>query len=162
VVARLLGVTLGVLFVAAVVVYGVFGANVWRWGCPSDEELSRPRTVAEVRDAFAREGLALEELEWPSELRRARRYIGATVLRREAPDVTLTIVVCKAHCEVPSSQLRPGRPRQRLRFGFSTTNVAGWIAGNDRQADAELRDPLSRAIDGLGTTVDPDNRCYIG
>jgi hypothetical protein len=76
--------------------------------------------------------------------------------------VTLTLVVCRSHCEVPRSQLRPGGPREQLRFGFATTNVAGWITGNDRQADAALREPLARAIDGLGTTVHPDSRCYVG
>jgi len=76
--------------------------------------------------------------------------------------VTLTLVVCASHCEVPRFQLRPGRPRQRFRFGFSTTNVAGWIHGEDRRADAELREPLSRAIGALGTTVAPDSRCYVG
>jgi hypothetical protein len=162
VVARLVGVTLGVLFVAAVVAYGMFGADVLRWGCPSQEELERPRSPDEVESAFAEQGLPFERIGWPTELRRARSYEGAVVLRRTTPGVTLTLVVCESHCEVPRAQLRLGRPRRQVRFAFSTANVAGWIEGEDRRADAVLRDPLGRALDDLGTTVAPDSRCYIG
>lgn len=160
---RILGLTLGVLLVSGVIVYGVYGANVWLWGCPSQEELERPRAVAEVEEAFAAAGLPLERIEWPAELRRARAYDGTTVLRHEAPAVTLTIVVCRARCELNRFQLRPGPPRRRFRFGFSLgNNIAGWIQGADRPADAALREPLSRALDGLDASVDPDSRCYVG
>lgn len=153
---------MGALFLAAVAVYGVFGANVWRWGCPSQEELERPRSPEEVEAAFAAEGLRLEAIGWPPELRRARAYIGATVLRHEAPGATLTLLVCRARCEVNKFQLRPGRPRERVRFGFALgNNIAGWIQGGDRHADARLREPLSRAVDGLDVAVDPDSRCYV-
>jgi hypothetical protein len=150
------------VFVVGPLVYWRYGYDIGRWGCPTDEELQRPRTPDEVEDAFDGEGLALERIAWPAELRRARSYEGATVLRHETPGVTLTLVVCRSRCEVSRFQIRPGRPREQVRFGFSTANLAGWIAGSDRQADRDLRDPLSRAIDGLGTSVDPGSRCYIG
>lgn len=156
------GATALLALAAAAVVYGRYGYDIWRWGCPSQEELERPRTPEEAEEAFDAEGIALERIAWPAELRKAHAYEGATVLRHEAERVTLTLVVCKAQCEVPRSQVRPGRPREQVRFGFSTTNVAGWITGTDRRADVDLREPLSRAIDGLGTTVHPDSRCYIG
>jgi hypothetical protein len=119
--------------------------------------------VDEVERAFADAGLPLERIAWPAELRRARAYEGTTVLRHDAPGVTLTIVVCRAHCELNRFQLRPGRPRRAFRFGFSLgNNVAGWIRGDDRRADAALREPLYRALDELDPAVDPDSRCYVG
>lgn len=151
-----------VALTAAAIIYGLYGSDIRRWGCPSQEEVARPRSPDEVTDVFAREGLVLERISWPAELRRARSYLGATVLRHEAPGVTLTLVVCRAHCETPGSQVRSGRPRRQVRFGFSTANVAGSIWGTNREADAALREPLYRAVDGLGTTVDPDSRCYVG
>lgn len=151
-----------VLILGSLVFYGVFGWNISRWGCPSQIELERPRSQNEVTEAFADEGLRLERIGWPAELLRARSYEDATVLRHEVPGATLTILVCAAHCEVNRFQLRPGSPRQRFRFGFALgNNIAGWIQGGDRSADAALREPLSRAVDGLDVAVDPDSRCYI-
>lgn len=154
-------VAIGVVVVAAIAVYGVFGANVWRWGCPSQEELERPRAPTEVVDAFAERGLSLERIGWPAELRRARAYEGAAVYRYEAPGTTLTVVVCVARCELSRFQLRPGKPRERHRFGFSTVNIAGWIAGEGRAAAARLRQALGPPLDELDASVDPDSRCYV-
>jgi hypothetical protein len=156
---RLVGVTVGVLVVAGLVVYAVFGADVVRWGCPSQEELQRPRSLDEVVDAYGDRGLPLRRTAWPPELRHARAYEGAVVLRHDAPGATLTLVVCKAHCELPQSQLRPGRERRRFRFGFSTVNFTGWIAGENRRAAARLRKDMPGNV---GPTVDPGSRCYIG
>lgn len=156
------GLGLGVLALA-IVGYGRYGADVWRWGCPSEEELRRPRGVGEVAEAFARAGLPLERVGWPPELRRARAYEGAAVLRHESPRVRLTVLVCPERCELGRFQLRPGGPRERVRFGFSLgSNVAGWIQGADRQADADLRAPLGRALSRIDGAVDPGSRCYVG
>jgi hypothetical protein len=156
VVVRLVGVTVGVLVVAGVAAYAVFGADIGRWGCPSQEELERPRTLDEVVAAFGQEGLPLVRVPWPGEVRRASSYDGARVLRH-AHGARLTLVVCNARCELPQAQLRPGT-RPSFRFGFSTVNVAGWIAG-ERHAAARLRDVLPAT---LGPTVKPGSRCYIG
>ena len=152
------------LIVAAVVVYGVFGADVFRWGCPSQEELERLRDPDEVVAAFAEGGLPVVQVEWPAELRRARAYRGSVVFRHEARGATLSLVVCRAHCELPRSQLRPGRARRLDRFGFSNRNagVAGWISSADPRAAARMRRQLEPAFDALGTNVDPGSRCYIG
>ena len=74
----------------------------------------------------------------------------------------MSLVVCRARCELNRFQVRPGRPRERFRFGFALgNNIAGWIQGADRRADSRLREPLSRAVDRLDMAVDPDSRCYV-
>lgn len=154
---RLVGATLGFLFVSAVVVYGVFGADVWRWGCPSQAEIAEPWSTDEVRSAFAGNRLDLVPVARPPELRTARAYRGATVLRHRQPGAALHVVVCDERCDVP----RFSRRRlAQIRFGFSLgTNVAGWITGPDRAAAARLRRALSEPLAELDRTAD---RCYIG
>jgi len=161
--ARLMGATLALLFVSAVAVYGVFGADVWRWGCPSQAEIAEPWSPDEVRSAFARNGLDLVSVAWPPELRRARPYRGATVFRHQRPGAVLHVVVCTARCGISRFQIRPGEPRAQVRFGFDLgTNVVGWISGPDRSAAARLRQALSEPLDELNRNPDPDSRCYIG
>ncbi len=161
--ARLLGATLGLLVVSAVVVYGIFGADVWRWGCPSQAEISEPWSPDDVRSAFAGNGLDLLPILWPPELRRARPYRGATVFRHEQAGEALHVVVCTARCGISRFQFRAGKPRAQVRFGFSLgTNVAGWISGPDRSAAGRLRRALSEPLDELDRNPDPDSRCYIG
>jgi hypothetical protein len=161
--ARLLAVAAVLLVFAAVAVYGVFGANVWRWGCPSQAELERLRTPVEVEAAFRRSGLELVRTAWRRELRGARPYRGALVFRHSAKGATLYVLVCEVRCGISRGQLRHGTPRERFRFGFAMgNNVAGWIAGDDRRAAARLRHALSEPLAELDAGVDPDSRCYIG
>jgi hypothetical protein len=149
-----------VVIVAGVAVY--VAAEVWRWGCPSQEELDRPRSVSEVVDAFSDGGLPLERVRWPAELRRARAYRGAVVFRHDTPGATLHVVVCRARCGLSRFQLRPGRPRASHRFGFSGLNVGGWIAGEHAGA-ARLQRKLGQgALDDVYDQPDPGSRCYIG
>ena len=161
--ARLVGATLALLFASAVVVYGVFGADVWRWGCPSEAEIAEPWSPDDVRGAFARNALDLMPVAWPPELRAARSYRGATVLRLERSGATLHVLVCAARCGISRFQIRPGKARAQVRFGFSLgTNVAGWISGPDQGMAARLRRALSKPLDELDRNPDPDSRCYIG
>lgn len=149
--------------VAVAVVYGQYEFQIARWGCPSQAELDRLRTPAEVEAAFDKSGLELGRTTWPLELRRARAYRDLVVLRHDEPGATLFVVVCEVRCEVPRSQIRPGLPRRRIRFGFSLgNNVAGWIAGDDRHATSRLRRAISEPGAELDTGVDPNSRCYIG
>ncbi|CAN5823056.1 hypothetical protein BH20ACT14_BH20ACT14_10560 [soil metagenome] len=162
-VARLVGATLVLLFVSAVAVYGVFGADICSWGCPSQAEIAEPWSRDEVQSAFARTGLDLVRIEWPPELRTARSYRGAAVFRHAGPGAVLHVLVCAARCDLPRFQIRPGRPRVQLRFGFGLgTNVVGWISGPDHAAAAGLRHALSEPLDELNRNPDADSRCYIG
>ncbi len=160
---RLVGATLALLFVSAVVVYGVFGADVWRWGCPSQTEIAEPWSREEVERAFARSGLDLVRVAWPPELRTARSYRGATVFRHEQPGAALHVLVCTARCGISRFQIRPGKPRAQVRFGFDLgTNVVGWVSGPDRAGAARLQRALAQPVDELNRSPDPDSRCYIG
>jgi hypothetical protein len=158
---RMIAVLVGVLVVAAIAAYAVFGANLARWGCPSQEELDRPRSPAEVVDAFAQGGVRLGRVAWPPELRRARSYRGAVVYRHQMRAATLSLVVCKARCELSRFQLRPGNARSRHQFGFSTINLAGWIDAEDRSSAARLRGALGPVLSRLDASVDPGSRCYV-
>jgi hypothetical protein len=162
VVWRWIAVTLGVLFVAAVVVYGVFGANVTRWGCPSQEELERPRSVDQVRDAFARHDLELVSIPWPAELRHARSYAGAVVMRHQRGNASVTVIVCRSRCEITRSQLRPGKPRRRYRGAYNLLTVATWVTAANRRSQARLSPAVREAVDDLDPNPEYGSRCYVG
>jgi hypothetical protein len=155
-------VTLGVLFVAAVFAVGLLGANALRWGCPSQQELERPRTPTEVEEAFARHDLELVRIPWPAELRHARSYAGAVVLRHERPNAAVTAIVCRSRCEVTRFQLRPGKPRTRYRGAYLLRTVATWVTAADRRSQARLSSAVREAVDDLDPNPDPGSRCYIG
>jgi hypothetical protein len=153
-------ITLGALVVAAVVVYGVFGANVLRWGCPSQEELERARTPVQVEEAFARHDLELVRIPWPAELRHARSYAGAVVLRHERPNAAVTVIVCRSRCEITRFQLRPGKPRTRYRGAYLLWAVATWVTAADRRSQALLSPAVRDAVDDLDPNPDLGSRCY--
>ena len=158
---RVLAAAVGVLIIGAAVLLGIVGAHVWRWGCPSQAELERLRTPEEVVLAFEKSGLELEPATWSRELRGAGAYRGALLFRHDAPGATLHVLVCKVRCGISRFQLRPGRARERFRFGFVPgNNVAGWIGGEDQSA-ARLRTAIGKPLGELDTSVDPDSRCYI-
>jgi hypothetical protein len=143
-----LALAAGLLVVLSVAVYGRYGYDVWRWGCPSQAELEAPRSPSEVTRAFADAGLPLARAPWPPELWDARAYRGSIAFRHEADGATLHVIVCGTPCRI-SQQTRPGSPRERFRFGIDLgNNVVAWIAGEPRAA--------------LDAGVDPDSRCYVG
>jgi len=149
-----------VTLAAAAIVYAQYAYHISRWGCPSQAELERPLAPEEVRGAFARHDLELTPISWPAELRRARSYAGATVLRHRQATATVTVIVCRVRCEISRFQVRPGMPRQRFRGGYNLRNVVNWVAADDRQSQAQLLPAVHAAIDDLDPSPAYGSRCY--
>jgi hypothetical protein len=148
--------------VAAAIVYAQYAYRISRWGCPSQAELERPLAPQEARDAFARHDLELTPMSWPAELRRARSYAGAAVLRYTQGTAAVTVIVCRARCEITRFQIRPGIPRGRFRGGYNLRNLVDWVAADDRRSQAQLLPAVHAAIDDLDSSPEYGSRCYVG
>jgi hypothetical protein len=151
-----------VALAAAAIAYGRYGYHMWRWGCPSQADLGRLLSAQEVQDAFARRDLELTRITRPSELRHARSYDGAVVLRHQRRTAAVTVIVCRARCGITRFQIRPGIPRRRYRGGYNLRNVVDWVAADDRRSQAQLLPAVRAAMDDLDPSPAYGSRCYVG
>ncbi len=153
--------------VAAVATYGAFGANVWRWGCPSDAERTKLRAPEEVVDAFDNHDLELAQVPLPPVLANgAPVYNGAVLYRHSTTSATAFVLVCKTRCATSQYQLNRsggGVPvGQRWHIGIiGGNNVVMWITAADRRSGAELSRQTTPGYGDIRGAIDPDSRCYI-
>ena len=156
-----------VAIVAAVATYGAFGANVWRWGCPSDAERTKLRSPEEVVDAFDNHDLELAQLPLPPVLANgASAYRDAVFYRHSSTSATVFALVCKARCSIPRRPLegpRAGAPDgQRLFLGvIPGNNVVIWVTAEGRLSAGKLSRRISPAVGDISGSIDPDSRCYV-
>lgn len=154
-------------FVAAVAAYGAFGANIWRWGCPSDAERAKLRSPEEVVDAFDDHGVELTRVPLPRVLANgAPVYREAVLYRHSTASATAFVLVCKTRCAISHHQLnRPGGgvpAGQRWYIGvIGGNNVVLWITADDRRSGAEISNQTTPAVGDISGHVDPDSSCYI-
>ena len=136
------------LAVAAVVsgVVAAWGYVGMRWGCPSYAEANRPRTRAEVTDAFADNGLPLAPT--PRE----------SVFRHATSGGTVRVVVCATNaCAQDAAAV--GGDRRRFSRGLNLLNVRVWLSASDRRTADSLLDRMNSAASALSPTTQ-DTRCF--
>lgn len=150
--------------VAAVVGYGRNSMAILWWGCPTQVELQRVRSVEEVTAAFESSGVSLEAVSLAFALpRRGPAYDGAQAFRHAVPGATLYVAVCRQRCAFARHQIAYSRSPQRFYMGFIPgNNVVAWIThARNPSAAARLHEALGEPLSKVDTGIDSDSRCYI-
>ncbi len=153
--------------VAAVAAYGAFGANIWRWGCPSQAELDRLRTPAEVIDAFDDHGIDLAQVRLPPVLANgAPVYRDAVLYRHSTVSATAFILVCEMRCAISRYQLTRTGGGVPAGKGWHVgmilgNNVAAWVTADTSRSGAHLSERTTSGLGDVDRGVDADGRCYI-
>lgn len=153
--------------VGAVAAYGAFGADDWRWDCPSQAELDRLRTPAEVAGAFEDHRIDLVRMPLLAVLPRgAFVYRGAVLYRYSTATATAFVLVCRTRCAISFPQLiraSGGIPaRQRWHVGIILgNNIAAWVTAVTSPSGAQLAERISSGLSEVDRGVDAASRCYI-
>jgi hypothetical protein len=149
----------------ASVAYQRYGYDAWRWGCPTNEELSRNQSVGDVTGAFEDAGLPLEPIPLPVWLPpREQAYRGAQALRHATPRATVYVLLCRQRCHI--SRFRFGEARrvgeQRWRLGMDSNNNAPiWITEADRRGGRQMLEAMTPALREVHPYIEYGSRCYI-
>ena len=144
----IVGLAVAALVCGAVVAWGYAGL---RWGCPSYAEANRPRTNAEVADAFGERGMPLV----PAPRQPVAR---ASVFRYATSGATVRVVVCATNGCAPDVAA-VGGDRRRFRRGLNLLNVRIWLSASDRRT----ADSLLTRINAAASALSPgsrDTRCF--
>lgn len=127
------------------------GFTTLRWGCSSDAEANRPRTVDEVTHAF-REGRI------PLDPAPTQRVVAARTFRHTTDGATLWVVVCAANGCAPKPEEVVGAGR-RVNEGISFLNVWVWLTSSDTRAGRALLAKL-RPVAAALTPSSREGRCF--
>ena len=155
----------GVLLVSAIVAYGRYGFHIARWGCPTNEELNRDKSVKEVVAAFEYGDVPLERISTPAWLPPTEpAYRGAQAFRYAAPHATVYVLVCRQRCAI--SRFRFGAARevgeQRWYMGLdSNNNVPIWVTEARPRAGLRALETTARARREVQPYIEYGSRCYI-
>jgi hypothetical protein len=125
-----------------------YGFAALRWGCPSNAEASRPRTVDEVTRAFGERAMPLRR----APARGSRIFFHAT------SGATLWVVVCAANGCAPKPEEVVGTDR-RVRRGISFLNVWVWLTATDARAERRLLAKV-RPVAAELTPSSSEGRCF--
>ena len=138
------GLAVAALVGGAVAAWGYAGM---RWGCPSYAEANRPRTSAEVTDAFGESGIPLVAAP------RQPRVLGYVT-----SGGTVRVVVCATNGCAADVAARGGG-RGRFSRGLNFLNVRVWLSASDRGTADSLLERMNTAASALSAGA-RDKRCF--
>jgi hypothetical protein len=126
-----------------------YGYAAFRWGCPSNAELMKPRSVDEVSDAFREAGYRLTH-------RRTLPQI--EVFRHSVEGAAIWAFICRRACNA-RRQVEAVGP---IVYSVVLTNVVVAISATDTAVGQQLVSALTPIVDRLDRGSKPGDRCYVG